>query len=89
MHDDTNVSMLKTSDPALQRNTWSSYYSGNEAKGGVLLMLCGWINTSELWAGAVSGTKYATDEILPQQEEFAKTDPTSSVPFTNMLNKGY
>ena len=43
--DNTNVRMKKLGNADMQRTTYSSYYSANCAKGGVMLQLCGWMGT--------------------------------------------
>jgi hypothetical protein len=89
--DNTNIQMgFKPGDGRLNRLTYSSYYGGNVAKGGVFLQLCGWLGTHSLWVGAVSDTKYLSQSgILEMQEEFVKQDPSSNTAFTNILDKGY
>jgi hypothetical protein len=43
-----------------------------------------------LWLGAVSDTDYLEKSgLLSYQEQFQKDDPTSSISFTNILDKGY
>jgi hypothetical protein len=89
--DDTDIGIPRPSVASLNRKTYSSYYNGNVAKGGVFLQLCGWLGVWNLWTGAVSDTKYlVTSGILDAQENFAKKiDITSKIPFTNILDKGY
>jgi hypothetical protein len=89
--DNTNVDMrYKPTDASLNRRTYSSYYGGNVAKGGVFLQLCGWLGAFALWVGAVSDTKYLSESgILEMQQDFVKTDLTSNLPFTNIVDKGY
>uniref|UniRef100_A0A7S1UPM4 DDE Tnp4 domain-containing protein n=1 Tax=Grammatophora oceanica TaxID=210454 RepID=A0A7S1UPM4_9STRA len=88
--DDTDIGMLKPSDAGLNRRTYSSYYGGNVAKGGVFIQLCGWLGVWELWMGAVSDTYYIMKSgILGSQKDFALLDLSSDVPFTNILDKGY
>ena len=91
MWDNTNVDFMgKPSDPDLQRLTYSLYYGGNVAKGGVFLQLCGWLGGWDLWLGAMSDTDYfESSEILEKQEEFQKEDQSSPLSFTNILDKGY
>ena len=91
MWDNTNVDFMgKPTDADLQRLTYSLYYGGNVAKGGVFLQLCGWLGGWELWLGAVSDSDYLEKSGLMQfQESFQKTDPTSKLSFTNILDKGY
>jgi hypothetical protein len=88
---DTDIGMASPSDaPSLNRKTYSSYYRGNVAKGGVFIQLCGWLGVWNLWTGAVSDSYYIVHSgILEAQEKFAKADATSSLPFSNILAKGY
>ena len=59
MWDDTNVSFTYQPSTALnQRITYLSYYAKNCAKGGVFLMLCGWLGVMNLWSGATSDSHY-------------------------------
>jgi hypothetical protein len=82
--------MGKPKDAELQWLTYSFYYGGNVAKGGIFLQLCGWLGGWELWLGAVSDSDYLEKSGLMQfQEAFQKTDPSSNLSFTNILNKGY
>ena len=67
MWDNTNVDFQgKASDLDLQRLTFSLYYGGNVAKGGIFLQLCGWLGIEawcslgfrllgEEWASSLSG----------------------------------
>jgi hypothetical protein len=77
MWDDTNVPFnFKPRGAANQRITYSPYYGMNCAKGGVFLQLCAWMGIEELWVAASSDSYYMenADEILKQQEIFAKLD---------------
>jgi len=56
--DNTNVNIPAPSVAAMNRETYSSYYGGNVAKGGVFLFLCGWMGTWALWGGAIADTDY-------------------------------
>ena len=58
--DDTNINMPVARDEHLSQHTNSTSYAGNVAKGAVFLQLCSWMGTWELWAGAISETKYQT-----------------------------
>ncbi|HSN65142.1 MAG TPA: hypothetical protein VLS94_00795 [Fusibacter sp.] len=91
MWDNTNVNFYgKPTDAMLQRLTFSQYYNGNVAKGGVFLQLCGWLGGWELWSGAVSDTDYFDSSgILEFQKMFQEADESSKVPFTNIVDKGY
>jgi hypothetical protein len=93
MWDDTNVSFVfKPSGANEQRLTYSQYYAGNCAKGGVFLQLCGWTGVETLWCGATSDSHYQEmTEIFKRQNDFAKIDLVHNkiLPFTNILDKGY
>ena len=76
------------SDALLQRITYSSYYKGNVAKGGVFVQLCGWLGTHELYPGARTDMDYfGKKEILELQKEFQDAD--GGTPFLNILDQGY
>lgn len=81
--DNTNVDMrYKPTDASLNRRTFSSYYGGNVAKGGVFLQLCGWLGVYALWVGAVSDTKYLSESgILEMQQDFVKNGLDKRSPF--------
>ena len=93
MWDNTNVNFTgKPTDADLQRMTYSLYYGGNVAKGGVFLQLSGWLGGWDLWLGAVSDTDYFEQAgILEAQEAFQRhVDVDDNViPFTNIMDKGY
>ena len=93
MWDDTNVNFTyQPSGASEQRLTYSQYYAGNCAKGGVFLQLCGWMGVESLWVGATSDSHYQEKtKIFERQDDFAKKDLVDGkvVPFTNMLDKGY
>jgi hypothetical protein len=60
------------------------------AKSGVFIQLCGWLGVWNLWTGAVSDSYYIVHSgILDVREKFVKADATSSLPFSNILDKGY
>jgi hypothetical protein len=66
MWDNTNVDFMgKPTDADLQRLTYSLYYGGNVAKGGIFLELCGWLGGWELWLGAVSDSDYQESSPVP------------------------
>ena len=48
-HDMTNVPAVQFSDAAAQRMTYSTYYGMCCMKGGVSIMLCGWLLVALLW----------------------------------------
>jgi hypothetical protein len=59
MWDNTNINMcFKPTVFETQRITYSQYYGGNVAKGGVFIQPCGWIGTHELWTGGISDSEY-------------------------------
>jgi hypothetical protein len=93
MWDNTNVPFrFKPSTSDMQRNTYSAYYAGNVAKGGVFIQPCGWMGTHTLWVGAVSDTEYMERSVvLSVQIKYAKEEDTThnNVPLTNILDKGY
>ena len=98
MWDDTNVNFrFKPSTAHNQRLTYSSYYGGNCAKGGVHLQFCGWMGVYDLWTGGVSDSEYlCSDEsgdggILARQEQFQKSDLVDGEikEVNNILDKGY
>ena len=91
--DNTNVTMTKPSDAALQRTTYSQYYKENCAKGGVHLQFCGWMGTEELWTGNVCDSDYQSNgNIIMEQKVFACNDRKEKEdinPFYMLLDKGY
>ena len=93
MWDDTNVDMsYKPSGADEQRLTYSSYYAGNCAKGGVFLQPCGWLGVENLWCGATSDSHYQErTNIFKRQRDFAANDLVNNEiqPFANMMDRGY
>ena len=93
MWDDTNINLnYKPSSAEEQRLTYSVYYAGNCAKGGVFIQLCGWIGVENLWCGATSDSHYQEHtKIFERQNDFAKKDLVDGQvkPFWNVLDKGY
>lgn len=93
MWDDTNVNFaFKPSGAEAQKNSFSAYYGGNCAKGGVFLQLCGWMGVEHLWAGRTSDSHYQEKtNIFGKQHLFALNDRINGkhIPFTNILDKGY
>jgi len=87
----TGLHMFKPTHPVTQRVTYSQHYAGNVAKGGIFAQLCGWVGTHELYPGNMSDSDYLNKTgILSQQQQFAEEDVGSdSMPFTNILDKGY
>ncbi len=94
-HDDTNINMkFKPSSAELQSLTYSDYYGGNCAKGGVAVQPCGWIRVYQLFTGGASDTYYLSKcGAMELQESFAALDlledGVTMIPFTNVLDKGY
>jgi hypothetical protein len=87
--DNTGLGMLKVSDALLQSLTYSQYYAGNVAKGGIFVQLCGWMGTHDLYPGAMSDTKYFKETgILEQQKLFQEMDG-GAIKFLNVLDRGY
>lgn len=92
MWDNTNVDLCHPSAAEAQRLTYSAYYGGNVAKGGIFLQMCNWTGTHPLWTGAVDDTKYLIESgILQQQEEYIQQydNVTSDIAWTNLLDRGY
>ncbi len=92
MWDNTALPIKQPSDAELQRNTYSAYYAGNVAKGGIFLQLCGWLGTEELWVGAVSDSEYfKRSGILEQQKQFVHKydNKNAHIKWYNILDKGY
>jgi DDE superfamily endonuclease len=90
--DNTNIDILKPSNPEAQRNTFSSYYSGNVAKAAVFVQPSGWMGSHDLWMGAVSDSDYfGRSGILQEQIEYvAKYDKANEDhKWNNVLDKGY
>ena len=74
-HDNTGLSIMKPADSLCQHITYSSYYGGNVAKGGVFVQLCGWIGTYDLFPGAISDTEYFDKAgIFDAQKLFQESD---------------
>jgi hypothetical protein len=85
----TGLGMLKPSSALLQSLTYSQYYAGNVAKGGIFVQLCGWMGTHDLYPGAMSDTKYFKETgILEQQKLFQELDG-GVINFLNVLDRGY
>ena len=86
--DNTGIDLHKPTDAVLQRLTYSPYYAGNVAKGGIYLQLCGWLGVHELYPGAMSDSDYLNKtDILRQQLRFQEGD--GGVKFLNILDRGY
>jgi DDE superfamily endonuclease len=90
MWDNTSLPICQPSCAEAQRNTYSKYYAGNVAKGGVFIQPCGWIGTKELWAGAISDSEYMEKSgILQEHETYQKTIDNIGKSFTIIVDKGY
>ena len=93
MWDDTNVNFaFQPGGADEQRLTYSMYYAGNCAKGGVFLQLCGWTGVENLWVWATSDSHYQEHtNIFGKQQHFATGDRVDGeiIPFTNIFDKGY
>ena len=93
MWDDTNVNFtFQPSAAEAQKNSFSCYYGGNCAKGGVFVQFCGWLGVDHLWAGGTSDSHYQEmTGIFGKQDKFSLTDLVNEkyIPFTNILDKGY
>ena len=106
MWDDSNVDMnYQPTLSHVQRITYSSYYGGNCAKGGIFLQFCGFLGGFDLFSGGVSDSEYFTwDEdkdgtptnhvvmgILRRQQIYQEMDLVNGEvkPFFNMLDKGF
>jgi hypothetical protein len=75
--DNTNVIVLASTDPNINRHTYSHYYNGTVAKGAVFLQLCGWIGT---WEFPTAGIKNRAKFLRPHN---------NLQTFTNIVDKGY
>jgi hypothetical protein len=88
MWDNTDVPIFKPSAADAQRMTFSVYYAGNVAKGGVFIQPCGWMGTGDLWEGGVTDSEYMLKSgITKQQEAYLKTD-NKDIPWTIILDRG-
>jgi hypothetical protein len=91
MWDMTDVSIHQPSSAESSRLTYSPYYGGTCAKGGIFIQSSSWIGTHDLWMGAVSDSEYLTRcGILKAQWRFARKDRIfKDLPFTNITDKGF
>jgi hypothetical protein len=92
--DNTNVVVPASTDPNINRHTYSHYYNGTVAKGAVFLQLCGWIGTWELFSGTISDSDYQKQsKVFEATQQFANNDREDVsepvLPFTNIVDKGY
>ena len=74
MWDYINVSFTYQPSMALNQSiTYSLYYAENCTKGGLFLMLCGWLGVMNLWSSATSNLYYQREsESFQRQERFSK-----------------
>ena len=98
MWDMTNISAVRFEDAALQRAKWSEYYSENCWKGGVGMMLHGYLIAEDLWGGGTSDSLYhAVAGYLEEQQRFQEKDRVFDavnniykiVTFLNILDQGF
>ena len=93
MWDNTNVYFgFQPGGTDEQRLTYSMYYAGNCAKGGVFLQLCGLTGVEHLWVGATRDSHYHKHkDIFRKQHHFAIEDKVDRkhILFTNIFDKGY
>ena len=93
MHDMSDVPLVQPSDAEFNRATYSKYYGGNCAKGGIFTQLCGWQGTLELFTGSIGDSDYVIQSnILLEQQLFMEGDKLRDgtvIPFTNVFDKGY
>lgn len=91
--DNTDVPFgFKPSSAENQRITYSKYYNGNCAKGGVFIQLCGWLGVSSLWVGNISDSEYMKRTgIFREQDLHAEKDKVGGIKlaFINIFDKGY
>jgi hypothetical protein len=92
MWDNTDVNIYQPSDADNQRNTYSSYYGGNRAKGAVFIQPCGWAGTHMLYPGAIGDSEYMirSGAITMHDKYLHKYDDNNKhIKFHMMLDKGY
>ena len=78
--DNTDVKMTKLGNAAMQRTTYSSYYSFNCAKGAVMLQLCGQMGAKCLFPGGISDSDYMIKSgIFEEQMDFSIRDVVDTV----------
>ena len=87
-HDNTGIDIAQPTDSFHQRITYSSYYGGNVAKGGVFIQLCGWLGTYDLYPGAISDSDYLKNAgVFESQKDYQEKD--GGIPFLNIVDRGY
>ena len=87
-HDNTGLLFPTPSDSYLLRLTYSSYYAGNVAKGGVFIQLSGWLGTLELYPGGMSDSKYLNETGILENQKRIQED-MGDVQIINVLDRGY
>ena len=79
---------MNSNDSYLQRITYSSYYGGGIAKGGVFIQPCGWIGIFEFYPGSILDSDYLHKMgIFEKQKWFQNADRGDS--FIDVLDGGY
>jgi DDE superfamily endonuclease len=92
MWDNTDIKIYQPSDANNQRQTYSQYYGGNVAKGGVFVQPCGWSGTHELFPGSIGDSEYMirSGAIILHERYLQKHDFNNQhIKFHIMLDKGY
>jgi hypothetical protein len=91
MHDNTDVPLMKPSNPDEQRAFYSDYYGQCCAKGGVACQLCGYIRTFPLCTGGIGDQDYVEKtKIFEKQSTFTKQDKSApNSPALNIFDRGY
>ena len=86
--DTTGIKLNTPSDALLQRLTYSAYYAGNVARGGIFVQLCGWLGTHELYPGAMPDSRYLNETgIFQEQAAFMAEDGGDA--FINEVDRGF
>ena len=86
--DTTGIKLNTPSDALLQRLTYSAYYAGNVARGGIFVQLCGWLGTHELYPGAMPDSRYLNETgIFEEQAAFMAGDGGDA--FINEVDRGF
>ena len=86
--DTTGIKLNTPSDALLQRLTYSAYYAGNVARGGIFVQMCGWLGTHELYPGAMPDSRYLNETgIFEEQAAFMAEDGGDA--FINEVDRGF
>jgi hypothetical protein len=89
MDDNTDVPLMRPSDPDLRKALYSDYYGGCVAEDGVVLQQCGWIRSVPLCTGGIGDQDYLSKtKIFEKQKAFAMKDDTADETGLNVLDKG-